>query len=206
MKEAEQTYRRELMVELLLTDRGITDDHVLTAFEVVPRHRFVDPEDQQSAYDDEALPLGDSGEAISDPYATAWLLESAVISRGQRVLEIGTGSGYFAALASFLGAEVHTIERHPALAQRAEKLLAALAPGVTVHQGDGWMGLPEHAPFDRIVVGCATENVSPAWLAQLSPDGLIVVPLGKDQQLSTVSASGERKSLGHSGFAPLARG
>lgn len=194
---------RELMVELQLVERGITDDAVLAAFEDVPRHRFVDPDDLDAAYDDCALPLGLTGEAISDPYALAWLLEAAAIAPGHRVLEIGTGSGYLAALAAHLGAVVHTVERHPELVARATAVLADLAPSVTVHPGDGWAGLPGEAPFDRVVVGCATPEPSPHWLAQLAPGGLLVVQVGPD--LTVIGADGGRRALGPAGFAPLAR-
>ncbi len=194
---------RELMVELQLFERGITDDAVLTAFEDVPRDRFVDEDDADVAYDDCALPLGITGEAISDPYATAWLLQAAEIRPGQRVLDVGTGSGYLAALAAHMGALVHTVERNPELVARAAVVLAALAPTVTVHHGDGWDGLPSQAPFDRVVVGCAAPEPSPHWLAQLAPDGLLVAQVGAE--LAVITADGTSRAVGPAGFAPLAR-
>ncbi|MFT5460660.1 MAG: protein-L-isoaspartate(D-aspartate) O-methyltransferase, partial [Myxococcota bacterium] len=154
--EALFTAQREAMIEEHLMRRGVRDVAVLDAFAAVPRHRFMLPATRQFAYEDHAMPIGHD-QTISQPYVVAETLRHARIQPGQRVLDVGTGSGYQAALLAELGAEVHTVERIPALLERALEALRATGYGdrVTGHLADGYAGLPEHAPYDAIVVAAA---------------------------------------------------
>ncbi|HXR11268.1 MAG TPA: protein-L-isoaspartate(D-aspartate) O-methyltransferase [Gaiellaceae bacterium] len=167
------------MVELQLRERGIFDARVLTAMERVPRELFVPPELRERAYDDEALPIGE-GQTISQPYMVARIAQELGLRGGERVLDVGTGSGYQAAVLAELAGEVHSIERIPALAERAVAALAAAGYGdrVHVHVGDGTRGLPKYAPFAAIAVAAAAPDVPEALYAQLEPDGRLVVPVG----------------------------
>jgi protein-L-isoaspartate(D-aspartate) O-methyltransferase len=183
------------MVERQLRGRGIADEAVLAAMERVPRELFVPEELRDEAYLDSALPLG-SGQTISQPYMVALICEQlalrgtagsvngeAVDARqrvGGRVLDVGTGSGYQAAVLAELAAEVHTIERIPELAEAARANLAAAgyADRVELHVGDGTRGLPEHAPFAAIAVAAAALEPPPALYDQLEPRGRLVVPVG----------------------------
>jgi protein-L-isoaspartate(D-aspartate) O-methyltransferase len=180
---------RGSMVELQLRDRGIADARVLAAMERVPRELFVPPDLRDRAYDDAALPIGE-GQTISQPYMVARICEELALSGGERVLDVGTGSGYQAAVMAELAGEVHSIERIPALADRARTALAAAGYGdrVHVHVGDGTLGLPEHAPYAAIAVAAAAPDVPGALYDQLEPDGRLVVPVGGrwEQLLETV--------------------
>src|SRR3954471_4963708 len=143
---------RERMVQVQIARRGIRDSRVLKAMREVPREAFVDPGFEEFAYEDGPLPIGD-GQTISQPYIVALMMEAADIQPGDRVLEIGTGSGYAAAIAARLAKSVHSIERHSALAERARLRLKQNDYGnVHVHTGDGTVGLPAAAPFDAILV------------------------------------------------------
>jgi protein-L-isoaspartate(D-aspartate) O-methyltransferase len=172
----------------------VDDRRVLAAMENVPRHLFV-PEDQRPrAYDDSPLPIG-FGQTISQPYIVAYMSEVLQLEPSHKVLEIGTGSGYQAAVLAELGAEVHGVERVPELAELAREHLTAAGydDRVTVHVGDGTLGLPEHAPFDRIVVAAAAPRPPGSLYAQLVPNGRLVVPVGGrwDQRLEVIVASPE---------------
>lgn len=150
------------MLKEHLRARGIRDDRVLTAMRSVPREKFVEPEQTELAYEDRALPIG-CAQTISQPYIVALMTEVLHTSPGMRVLEIGTGSGYQAAVLAALGTEVYTIERHPDLAEMAQRRLNQTGySGVHVHVGDGRLGWAEHAPYDRIIVTAAAEEVPPA--------------------------------------------
>ena len=167
------------MVERQLRDRGIADARVLAAMERVPRELFVPPELRDRAYDDAALPIGE-GQTISQPYMVARICEELALAGGERVLDVGTGSGYQAAVIAELAGEVHSVERIPALADRARAALAAAGYGdrVHVHVGDGTLGLPAHAPYAAIAVAAAAPEVPEALYEQLEPDGRLVVPVG----------------------------
>ncbi len=170
--------RRE-MVRRQIEARGIHDAAVLRAMRTVPRHRFVPDTLAAFAYIDSPLPLG-WGQTISQPYIVAFMAEAVDIERGERVLEIGTGSGYGAAVLAELGAEVYTIEIIPELAERARGALARTGYGnVHVRTGDGWLGWPEHAPYDAIVVTAAPDTLPRALVQQLAAGGVLVVPVGE---------------------------
>ncbi len=169
---------RSVMLRQHLQARGITDAHVLEALRQVPREQFVDPGDESLAYADRALGI-DCGQTISQPYIVALMTQALEVSPGQRVLEIGTGSGYQAAVLAALGAEVFTIERHPLLAEQAKTRLNQLYPGrVHIRVGDGLLGWPEEAPFERVIVTAAGTEIPPAVWQQVAEGGLVVAPLG----------------------------
>jgi protein-L-isoaspartate(D-aspartate) O-methyltransferase len=167
------------MVEWQLRRRGIEDERVLAAMARVPRERFVPGEVRDAAYADAALPLG-AGQTISQPYMVALICEQLALQGGERVLDVGTGSGYQAAVLAELAAEVHTIERIPELAERARESLAAAGYGdrVRLHVGDGTLGVAEEAPFAAIAVAAAALEAPPALYDQLEPRGRLVVPVG----------------------------
>jgi protein-L-isoaspartate(D-aspartate) O-methyltransferase len=180
--------QRARMVEEQLRARDIGSPRVLAAMATVPRHRFVPDALRARAYDDSPLPIG-LGQTISQPYIVAFMTQALEVSPGQRVLEIGTGSGYQAAVLAELGAEVYSIEVLPALADRARRLLATLGYGrVQVRTGNGYLGWPEEAPFDRIIVTAAPPEVPPALVDQLKLGGIMVVPVGTTQQALLVVA------------------
>lgn len=173
---------RAQMVETQLRARGIRDERVLRALETVPRHELVPPPLRSRAYDDGPLPIG-WNQTISQPYVVAAMTEALTLAPGERVLEIGTGSGYQAAVLAELGVQVYSIELEPELAERARRDLARLGYGaVVLRQGDGYEGWPEHAPFDAIIVTAAPEVVPPALLEQLAVGGRMIVPVGKHAQ------------------------
>jgi protein-L-isoaspartate(D-aspartate) O-methyltransferase len=167
---------------------GVRDHAVLAAMRRVPRHRFVPPDMRDRAYDDTALPIG-FGLTISQPSIVAMMTEAAHVDSGDKVLEIGTGSGYQAAVLAELGAKVYTIEIHPELAERTGKLLDKLGldSKISLQVGDGYFGWPLQAPFDAILVTCAAARVPPKLLPQLRPGGRMVLPLGDEtSQVLTV--------------------
>jgi protein-L-isoaspartate(D-aspartate) O-methyltransferase len=169
---------RERMVADQIADRGVTDARVLAALRAIPRHLFVPPGSQDEAYEDRPVPIG-YGQTISQPYIVALMTELARPAPGDRVLEIGTGSGYQAAVLSRLAGTVYTIEIIEPLAEHARQLLAKLeCRNVTVRAGDGYGGWPEKAPFDAIVVTAAPDHVPPALLEQIGPGGRLVIPVG----------------------------
>ena len=173
---------RQRMVDEQIVARGITDPAGLTALGEVPRHLLVPLDARPEAYDDHPLDLG-WGQTISQPYIVALMTERLQVAPGQRVLEIGTGSGYQAALLDRLGAEVFSLELVPPLAERAAAVLARLGyHRVRVRCADGYLGWPEEAPFDRVVLTAAPPELPPALLAQLAPGGRLVAPVGTDLQ------------------------
>jgi protein-L-isoaspartate(D-aspartate) O-methyltransferase len=176
----------------VLRQRGIRDRRVLDAMAQVPRHRFLPPEQRAEAYDDRALPIA-AGQTISQPYIVALMAEALRLQRGERVLEVGAGSGYAAAVLSLLVGDVYTIERHPDLAQLAERRLHELGyRNVHVFAGDGTEGLPAYAPFDGIVVPAAAPWVPRPLRDQLAAGGRLVIPVGghSDQVLLRVTRHG----------------
>lgn len=177
---------RERMVREQLRGRGITDQRVLRAMRDVPRHEFVPAAQRAQAYGDHPLPIG-GGQTISQPYIVALMTQLLAVRPSDRVLEIGTGSGYQAAVLGRLATAVYSIEIDPTLAETARQRLAALGyDNVTVRTGDGFFGWPEQAPFDAIMVTAATPRVPEPLIAQLREGGRIVVPLERDgsQQLT----------------------
>ena len=170
---------RARMVEWQLRRRGIEDERVLAAMGGVPRELFVPPELREAAYADAALPIG-ADQTISQPYMVALICEQLALHGGERVLDVGTGSGYQAAVLAELAAEVHTIERIPELAEIARSNLAAAGyeDRVHLHVGDGTRGLPEYAPFAAIAVAAAALEAPPALYDQLEPRGRLVLPVG----------------------------
>lgn len=181
------------MVERQLRGRDVVDERVLAVMERVPRELFVPEYLRDRAYDDAALPIG-GGQTISQPYMVARIAEALGLRGGERVLDVGSGSGYQAAVLAELANEVHTIERLPELAELARANLAAAGyDRVRVHLGDGTRGLPEHAPFDAIAVAAAAPELPRTLYEQLEPRGRLVVPVGKYgvQRLEVVVRSPE---------------
>ena len=171
--------RRLAMVEQQIRARDVDDARVLDAMREVPRHRFVPPEFARFAYDDHPLSIG-GGQTISQPYIVAYMSQLLQVAPQHRVLEIGTGSGYQAAVLSRLAKEVYTIEIVPELARMAAQTLKGLGyANVHVREGDGYAGWPERAPFDRIMVTAAPEKIPAPLLDQLAPGGRLVVPVGE---------------------------
>jgi len=174
--------RRHAMVERQIQARDIKSPAVLAAMRKVPRHRFVPPDRVNYAYEDHPLPIG-LQQTISQPYIVAYMTEAAGISPSDKVLEIGTGSGYQAAILGEVAREVYTIEIIPELAERARGVLAELGyANVHVKAGNGYLGWPEHAPFDAIVVTAAPEEVPQALVDQLAIGGRMVIPVGSANQ------------------------
>jgi protein-L-isoaspartate(D-aspartate) O-methyltransferase len=164
---------------LSLRRRGISDAAVLRAIDAVPREQFMLPEFAGIAYADQAMPIA-CGQTISQPYVVAYMTEQLDVKRQHRVLEVGTGSGYQAAILSQLAGQVFTVERYRTLAEGARKALAGIgADNVTVLAGDGLNGLPEHAPYDRIIVTAAAESIPEKLVEELAEGGLMVLPLGQ---------------------------
>ena len=196
------------MVAEQLEARGIHDPRVLDAMRTVPREAFTDAGDRRRAYDDIPVQIG-WAQTISQPYMVALICQEAAVRPGQRVLDVGTGSGYQAAVLDELGGDVHTIERIDELAERArEKLRAAGYGDVTVHLGDGSLGLPEHGPYDAITVAAAAPEPPPTLYEQLVDGGRLVVPIGDRaaQRLEVVVRSPEGPAIVHSvpcRFVPL---
>jgi protein-L-isoaspartate(D-aspartate) O-methyltransferase len=163
---------------LSLRRRGISDAAVLRAIDAVPRENFVLPAFTDSAYGDHAMPIA-CGQTISQPYVVAYMSEQLDVKRDHRVLEIGTGSGYQAAILSQLAGQVFTVERYRTLAEGARKALAGIgADNVIVIVGDGLNGLPAHAPYDRIIVTAAAEAIPEKLVEELAEGGLMILPLG----------------------------
>ncbi len=194
----------------LIARRGVTDQRVLAAMETVPRERFVPEPRRGSAYADSALPIG-QGQTISQPYVVALMLAAIAPRPTDTVLEIGTGSGYAAALLATLTARVVTVERHRDLARNASRLLKQMGhDNVTVITGDGTIGSPKHAPYDGIIVSAFGPEVPSALSAQLAIGGRLVVPVGQShavQQLLRVTRRSETdfvtEDLGEVQFVPL---
>ena len=200
-----------LWIQQQLVRRGIRDRRVLAAMAAVPREGFVPPQEQHHAGEDAPLPIG-CGQTISQPYVVALSLEALQLKGGERVLDVGTGSGYQAALLSCLAAEVHTIEVHADLLDRARANLAVYrrAP-VVCHLGDGRLGWPDAAPYEGIVVGAWAREPPPALVEQLAPGGRLVIPLGSESFQTLVclrklpSGALEREDLEKVRFVPLVR-
>jgi len=203
--------QRELMVTAQLRARGISDERVLAAMARVPRQEFVASEYREQAYEDHPVPIGE-GQTLSQPYIVAITLQALALTGSEKVLEIGTGSGYQTALLAELAREIYSVERHTSLADSAKKVLQSLGyRNVHVFIGDGSQGLPNSAPFDAIAVSAAAPNIPPALFEQLAEHGRMVIPVGPAyaQQLQLVhKQNGEAfvKDLEGCRFVPLIGG
>lgn len=204
------THERARMVERDLVARGLQDPAVLAAMREVPRERFVDPGMEDAAYQDSPLPIGER-QTISQPYIVALMAEAARLRPDDSVLEVGTGSGYAAAVFAQIAAQVRTIERHATLAHGAERRFAELGYGnIHVRVGDGSRGWPEHAPYDAIIVAAGAPEPPRALREQLAVGGRLVLPVGKlhfGQRLVRITRTGPddfaHQDLGGVSFVPL---
>jgi protein-L-isoaspartate(D-aspartate) O-methyltransferase len=169
--------KRQDMVEKQIAARGIDDSRVVEVMKTVPRHQFVSREQMSSAYEDRPLPIGE-GQTISQPYIVALMTEELELKPGHRVLEIGTGSGYQAAILAEITEEVYTVEIITPLYETAKERLNRMYPGVKVSNHDGYYGWEEHAPFDRIIVTAAPDHIPRPLIDQLVDGGIMVIPVG----------------------------
>ncbi len=208
MNGAALAAQRQYMVKHSIAPRGVRDQRVLSAMLEVPRHVFVPEELAEFAYEDTPLDIGE-GQTISQPYIVAWMCQALELQPGDRILEIGAGSGYAAAVLSRLCAEVHTIERHEALAIGAGRRLTQLGyANVHVHCGDGTRGWPDGAPYDAIVVAAGAPSIPEPLLAQLAEGGRLVIPVGDETSQTLIRVRREkgkflREDLGDVRFVPL---
>ncbi len=183
----EYDQKRREVIEQDIRARGVKDPVVLEAMGSVPRHMFVDPSFRSRAYEDHPLPIGE-GQTISQPYVVALMTESLHLRRNDRVLEIGTGSGYQAAILAGIVKEVYSIEIRRPLAGKAEKTLADLGyRNVQVKFGDGYFGWEEHAPFDAIIITAAANHIPPQLIRQLKEGGRLIIPLGSTVYFQTLT-------------------
>jgi len=206
--EEEMRKLRLRMVREQIESRGIRDPRVLEAMRSIPRHLFVPPELAWEAYDDNPLPIGE-GQTISQPYMVAWMTELLSLRGEERVLEVGTGSGYQAAILGRLAQEVWSVEKQEGLAREAEERLRRLGfDNVRVVVGDGSRGLSEHAPYDAVVVTAGSPSIPQPLLEQLADGGRLVIPVGPSslQMLNLVVREGDgyrREEKGGCVFVPL---
>lgn len=192
-----QALRKKLVEEI--KNKGISSREVLQAIEKVPRHLFLDSTFLQFAYQDTAFQIGE-GQTISQPYTVAFQTQLLEVKKGDKVLEIGTGSGYQSAVLNALGAKVYSIERHKKLHDKAKMLLQELnCTNVKCFYGDGYKGLPAFAPFDRIIVTAAAPYVPDGLLNQLKINGIMVIPVGEDkvQVMKTIKKTGDNEFFTH---------
>jgi len=177
---------RQRMIEQDIRRRGVRDPRVLDAMATIPRERFVPPAVRTSAYEDHPLPI-DFGQTISQPFIVAYMTELLAVTPDAKVLEIGTGSGYQTAVLARLARTVHSVERLDALRERAAQTISALRlNNIVLHTGDGSLGLPAFAPFDRIIVTAAAPRVPPPLVVQLADGGRLVIPVGGDTEQTIV--------------------
>jgi protein-L-isoaspartate(D-aspartate) O-methyltransferase len=198
---------RKQLVETI-RNKGIRDENVLQAVEAVPRHYFFDSSFLNFAYEDKAFPIG-AGQTISQPYTVAYQTELLEIKKGDRVLEVGTGSGYQACILAQMGARVFSIERQKSLYDKAAKFIPALGYIVKLFYGDGYQGLPAFAPFDKIIVTAGAPYMPNPLVDQLKPGGILVIPVGAGdiQIMTTVTKISDTETLkrehGTFRFVPL---
>jgi protein-L-isoaspartate(D-aspartate) O-methyltransferase len=185
---------RQEMVQLQIVSRGIRNERVLEAFRNVPRHCFVPENIRGLSYQDRPLPIGE-GQTISQPYIVALMTELLDVKPDTKVLEVGTGSGYQAAILSYLGADVYTVEVKTSLANQAKCILDSLGYKINLRIGDGSLGWEDYCPYDAIVVTAASPRISPCWQQQLKIGGKMVIPLGTSfqQDLTVVEKVSEDK-------------
>jgi len=201
-----QGLRNQLVT--LLKEKGITDKGVLDAINKIPRHLFLDSSFVDYAYQDKAFPI-DAGQTISQPYTVAFQTQLLEVKKDQKILEIGTGSGYQTAVLCLMGAKVYSIERQNKLFKQTSALLPKL--GIRPKHlsfGDGYKGLPEHAPFDSIIVTAGAPIIPQALMAQLKIGGRLVIPLGEEKQIMTLlirknETQFEKHEFGDFKFVPL---
>ncbi|MCH8982977.1 MAG: protein-L-isoaspartate(D-aspartate) O-methyltransferase [Acidobacteria bacterium] len=201
---------RDAMVDSQIVARGVSNPLVLRAMRAVPRHEFVTPDYLDQAYDDHPLPIG-HGQTISQPYIVAWMSELLEVEPGDKVLEIGTGSGYQAAVLAEMGVEVYTVEVIAELAATAAPLLERLGyQKIKMLEADGYFGWEEHAPYDAIVVTAAPDHLPRPLLLQLAEDGRLVIPVGPVGSFQTLwrfthgdSDEVLAENLGFVSFVPL---
>ena len=168
---------RLAMVREQIEYRGVRNERLLAVLRTLPRHRFVPPSEVECAYEDRPLPIG-YGQTISQPYIAALMTQLLQLQGNEQVLEIGSGSGYQAAILAHLAHQVHTIERIPQLSEQAQRILLQLGlKNVHVHTGDGSLGYPPEAPFDAILITAAAPNTPRALLDQLAPQGRLIIPV-----------------------------
>lgn len=176
----EDNYRHKGMRKKLVNEiqkQGILDERILDAVNAIPRHLFMDSSFLEFAYEDKPFPIG-SGQTISQPYTVAFQTQLLDVNPGSKILEIGTGSGYQACVLAELGAEVYSIERQKKLFEKTRKFLSKFSYDLHLFCGDGYLGLPEHAPFDGILITAAAPEIPQILIDQLKPGGVMVIPLG----------------------------
>ena len=201
--------RKKLVEEI--RGKGITDERVLEAVNKVPRHYFMDPAFLNHAYQDKAFPIS-SGQTISQPYTVAFQTQLLRVEKKSKILEIGTGSGYQAAILVEMGARVFTIERHRELYQKARKMMSALGYEASYFFGDGYLGKPAYSPYDGILLTAATDQVPETLLRQLAIGGRLVAPVGSmnSQEMTLVIRKGEEEfeysKHGYFAFGPMLPG
>ena len=199
---------RKLLVQNI-RQKGISDPQVLEAIELVPRHYFFDSSFLEYAYEDKPFSIG-AGQTISQPYTVAFQSELLKVKKNDKVLEIGTGSGYQACILAELGAKVFTIERQKSLFDKTSKFLPLIGyPSIKTFFGDGYKGLPAYAPFDKVIVTAAAPYIPEALLEQLKPGGILVIPVGANdvQTMTTVTKNAdnglEKREHGAFRFVPM---
>ena len=198
---------RKQLVETI-REKGIEDINVLNAIENVPRHFFFDSSFLNFAYEDKAFPIG-AGQTISQPYTVAFQTELLEIKKGDKVLEVGTGSGYQACILAEMGARVYSVERQKSLYGKAVKFIPSIGYIVKLFYGDGYDGLPSFAPFDKIIVTAGAPFIPDALVEQLKPGGILVIPLGAGdiQIMTTITKISEseckKREYGTFRFVPL---
>lgn len=201
--------RKKLVEEL--RKKGIDDEEVLKAINTVPRHVFMDPAFLVHAYTDKAFPIS-SGQTISQPYTVAVQSSLLKVKKRDKILEVGTGSGYQAAVLAEMGAKVYTIERHRDLFLKAQRIIESLGYSIEFFYGDGYEGKPQYGPFDSIIITAAAPEIPSALLQQLKIGGRLVVPVGgTDSQVMTVvdrkgTEEFEHSDHGHFVFVPMLKG
>ncbi len=198
--------RKKLVDEI--RDKGITDENVLKAIEKIPRHFFMDSSFLNFAYEDKPFPIG-AGQTISQPYTVAFQTQLLKIKKGEKVLEVGTGSGYQACVLMEMGAKVFTIERHKTLFERCKTFLPSVGYSPKMFFGDGYNGLPAFAPFDKIIVTAGAKEIPQQLIEQMNIGGVMVIPVGSSdiQLMTTITKISEteieKQTYGTFSFVPL---